>query len=69
MDGEGDHETPEEKLVTQSYARLAQMSLTPFTHGGGGARGEDRWHDWFKMQRQWSEQVEGNNQNYFDDGP
>ena len=61
------HESHEERLVTQSYARLARISLTPFTQGGG-AGGEDRWHDWFRMQRQWSEQVEGDNQNYFDDG-
>ncbi|CAI8036576.1 Sodium leak channel non-selective protein [Geodia barretti] len=56
----------EERLVTQSYSRLAQMSLTPFTQGGG-ARGEDRWHDWFRMQREWSENVDSSHQNYFDD--
>ena len=61
------HESNEEKLVAQSYARLARISLTPFTQGGG-AGGEDRWHDWFRMQRQWGEQVDGANQNYFDDG-
>ena len=55
----------EEKLVAQSYSRLAQISLTPFT---GGAGGEDRWHDWFKMQREWSENPDSSNQNYFDDG-
>ena len=58
----------EEMLVAQSYSRLAQMSLTPFTQGGGGgAGGEDRWHDWFRMQREWSENVDSSHQNYFDD--
>ena len=62
-----DHQSREEKLVAQSYSRLAQMSLTPFTQGGG-AGGEDHWHDWFKMQREWNEQVDSSKQNYFDDG-
>lgn len=53
--------------MAQSYSRLAQISLTPFTQGGG-AGGEDRWHDWFKMQRQWNEHVDSSKQNYFDDG-
>ena len=34
------HESNEEKLVAQSYARLARISLTPFTQGGG-AGGEE----------------------------
>ena len=64
-----DHQSHEEKLLAQSYSRLAQMSLTPFTQGGGGgAGGEDRWHDWFRMQREWSENIDSSNQNYFDDG-
>ena len=64
-----DHQSQEERLVAQSYSRLAQMSLTSFSQGGGGgAGGEDRWHDWFRMQREWSENLDSSNQNYFDDG-
>ena len=62
-----DQQSHEENLVAQSYSRLAQISFTPFTQGGG-AGGEDRWHDWFRMQRQWNEQADSSNQTYFDDG-
>ena len=60
--------TEDQELVAQSYSRLAQISLTPFIQGGGGAGGEDRWHEWFRMQREWSENVDSSNHNYFDDG-
>lgn len=63
------HEHP---LVTKSYARLAQTAASTSGYGVGGAGigggvGRDKWHDWFKMQREWMDNVEQDTENYFDD--
>ena len=62
------HEHP---LVTKSYARLAQTAASTSGYGVGaaglGTRVGDKWHDWFKMQREWMDNVERDEENYFDD--
>ena len=67
------HEHP---LVTKSYARLAQTAASTSGYGVGaagvgtgvGVAGvRDKWHDWFKMQREWMDNVERDEENYFDD--
>ena len=64
------HEHP---LVTKSYARLAQTAASTSGYGGVGAAGvgtgvgRDKWHDWFKMQQEWMDNVEQDTENYFDD--
>lgn len=54
---EGTHEHP---LLQQSYARLAQA---PVVYGLGK---EDKWHMWFKTQREWMNNLD--KEDYFDDG-
>ena len=61
-----DQQSREERLISESYSKLAQISLTPFTPGAGAGR-TDQWHEWFRMQQNWAQQVESAKQNYFDD--
>ena len=73
------HENP---LLAKSYAKLEralplhghvtspQSNLGPEGVGGGASPldlGRDKWHDWFKMQREWMNKVEEDPENYFDD--
>lgn len=34
---------------------------------GGLELSRDKWHDWFKMQKEWLSKVEEDPENYFDD--
>ena len=56
---EGTHEHP---LIQQSYARLAQA---PVVYSNGLGK-EDKWHTWFKTQREWMDNLD--KEDYFDDG-
>ena len=58
---DGGHKSP---LLARSYARLAQASSGHFPQAPGA---KDRWHDWFKMQKEWLNNVEDDPENYFDD--
>ena len=55
---DGGHEDPK---VTRSYARLAQAPVVYFPQD------RDKWRDWFKMQRDWLDNVQKDPENYFDD--
>ena len=64
MDGcpmDGEHKSP---LLARSYARLAQAPSVHFPQAPGA---KDKWHDWFKMQKEWLDNVEDDPENYFDD--
>lgn len=52
------HENP---LIARSYAKLQAQG------GGLGVGTKDKWHNWFKMQREWLDNVEQDTENYFDD--
>ena len=56
---EGAHEHP---LLQESYARLAQA---PVVYSNGLGK-EDKWHTWFKTQREWMNNLDKDD--YFDDG-
>ena len=60
---DGGHENPK---LAHSYARLAQAPVVYFPQGPG-AKDRDKWHDWFKMQRDWLDNVQNDPENYFDD--
>lgn len=59
--GDGGHKSP---LLARSYARLAQASSV---HSPQAPGAKDKWHDWFKMQKEWLNNVEDDPENYFDD--
>ena len=48
--------------LAKSFTRLEKAPLVHFKQGT-----EDKWHDWFKMQKEWMNNVENDPENYFDD--
>ena len=61
---EGGHENP---ALAKSYARLESVPVLHVRLTGTGMEVRDEWHDWFKMQREWMDNVAHDPENYFDD--
>ncbi len=59
---------------TSGFGASPGASVGPTSLGGTAASptggvdlGKDKWHEWFRMQREWMKKVEEDPDNYFDD--
>lgn len=65
-DDEVDSSDPKDKSNNPALAKsFARIERAPFVHFKQGT--EDKWHNWFKMQKEWMNNVENDPENYFDD--